>query len=54
VRFCSSVPNFRIVISTSEICTESVVRTDESARPIASVMIACEMKSTPMPPYSSG
>ena len=43
VRFCSSVPNLRIVSSTSEIWTDSVVRTEESARPTASVMIACEM-----------
>ncbi len=29
VRFCSSVPNFRIVISTSEIWTDRVVRTGD-------------------------
>src|SRR4029077_10151141 len=52
--FCSSVPNFRIVISTSEICTDSVVRTDESVRPTSSVTRACETKSSPMPPYFSG
>src|SRR5437016_5811101 len=52
--FCSSVPNLRMVISTSEIWTESVVRTDESARPTSSVTSACETKSRPMPPYFSG
>src|SRR5947209_16279165 len=52
--FCSSVPNLRMVISTSEIWTESVVRTDESARPTSSVTSACETKSSPMPPYFSG
>src|SRR5467141_322537 len=52
--FCSSVPNLRMVISTSEIWTDSVVRTDESARPTSSVTSACETKSSPMPPYFSG
>src|SRR6184192_710674 len=52
--FCSSVPNFRMVISTSEIWTDRVVRTDESARPTSSVTSACETKSSPMPPYFSG
>src|SRR5256712_2290941 len=52
--FCSSVPNLRTVISTSEIWTESVVRTDESARPTSSVTSACETESMPMPPYFSG
>src|SRR2546430_7847254 len=52
--FCPSVPNWRIVISTSEIWTESVVRTDESARPTSSVTSACDTKSNPMPPYFSG
>ena len=41
--FCASVPHLRMVSSTSEIWTESVVRTDESARPISSVTRACEM-----------
>jgi len=41
--FCASVPHLRIVSSTSEIWTDSVVRTDESARPISSVTSACEM-----------
>src|SRR5256712_12012419 len=52
--FCSSVPNLRMVISTSEIWTDSVVRTDESARPTSSVTSACDTKSSPMPPYFSG
>src|SRR5437867_3578477 len=52
--FCSSVPNLRLVLSTSEIWTESVGRTDESARPTSSVTRACETRASPIPPYFSG
>src|SRR3989442_4466743 len=52
--FCSSVPNLRMVISTSEIWTESVVRTDESTRRTSWVTSAWEAKSRSMPPYLSG
>ena len=41
--FCSSVPQRRIVNSTSDICTDRVVRMLESAYPISSKTIASEM-----------
>ena len=35
-RFCSSVPYLRMPEHTSEVCTETTVRIEESARPISS------------------
>src|SRR5688500_10238149 len=49
--FCASVPYFRIVISTSEIWTESVVRAYETDRPIFSMLIDRGILITPYPPY---
>ncbi len=36
LRFCSSVPHFKIAEHTSEVCTEMTVRTEEQPRPISS------------------
>ena len=36
--FCSSVPHCSIEPATSEVCTETTVRADESARPISSTI----------------
>ncbi len=35
-RFCSSVPHCSIEPATSEVCTETTVRAEESPRPISS------------------
>jgi hypothetical protein len=39
-RFCSSLPHFSIEPATSEVCTETTVRAEESARPTCSTMSA--------------
>ena len=36
--FCSSVPHFSIEPATSEVCTETTVRAEESARPTCSTI----------------
>ena len=38
VCFCSSVPHFSIEPATSEVCTETTVRAEESARPTCSTI----------------
>ena len=37
-RFCSSVPHCSIEPATSEVCTDTTVRADESPRPISSTI----------------
>ena len=37
-RFCSSVPQRSIELHTSEVCTDTTVRADESPRPISSTI----------------
>ena len=36
--FCSSLPHFSIEPATSEVCTETTVRAEESARPTCSTI----------------
>src|SRR3954463_15008024 len=51
--FCSSVPQRWIEEQTSDVCTDTTVRADESPRPISSPISAYVRESSPRPPYSS-
>ena len=52
--FCSSVPKVRIGLMPRPIPASSVTPIDWSTRPSSSIATQTDVKSPPLPPYSSG